>query len=377
METSIYLDNAATTPLHYAVTEKIAKTLHIYGNPSSRHALGRKAKAVVEMARKEMAGHFNISPSELIFTSGGTEANNLILYNAVRNLKIKRIITSKIEHKAVLNTARQLARTQNITLDYVNLKPDGNVDYQHLEELLETGNKKTLVSLMHVNNEIGNLLDLEKVSQLCQVHQALFHSDTVQTIGHFELDLKATPVDFITASAHKFHGPKGIGFAIMKKDYGIIPLIIGGQQEHGARAGTENVPYIAGMQTALKMALDKLESDREYISGLKQYFMEQLEQHIPSVQFNGCSNDLENSTYTILNVRLPKKLPMLLFQLDLKGIAASAGSACQSGSNVGSHVLDAILSEDKKDYSSVRFSFSKYNTKEEVDTVVGILKELV
>lgn len=377
METPIYLDNAATTPIHPPVIEKITETLHVYGNPSSAHAIGRKAKATIELARKEMASYFNVSPSELIFTSGGTEANNLILHNAVHNLGVSRIITSKIEHKAVLNTVKHLANSKGTRSDFVKIAPNGNIDQDHLKELLKAEKAKTLVSLMHVNNEIGNLLDLGAVSELCQENGALFHSDTVQTIGHFNLDLKAAPVDFITASAHKFHGPKGIGFAIMKKDHGIMPLIIGGQQEQGTRAGTENVPYIAGMHTALKIALENLDPDREYIKNLKRYFIEQLERHIPDIEFNGTSKDLTDSTYTILNVLLPKKLPMLLFQLDLKGIAASSGSACQSGSQVGSHVLDAILSEEKKDQSSVRFSFSKYNTKDEIDKVVSVLREMV
>ncbi|PIE48907.1 MAG: cysteine desulfurase [Flavobacteriales bacterium] len=377
MKNSIYLDNAATTPLHQAVIERISEVLHIFGNPSSSHATGRKAKAVVELARKEMAGFFNISTSELIFTSGGTEANNLILHNAVHHLGVNRIITSTLEHKAVLNTVKKLSKTKAVKIDFVKPDDDGMLNYNNLNKLLKNSTGKTLVSLMHVNNEIGNLLDLQRVNNLCKENGALFHSDTVQTIGHFKLDLQAVPIDFITCSAHKFHGPKGIGFAVIKKEHGIDPLIIGGEQEHGTRAGTENVPYIAGMHTALKIALENLNDDHNYIGGLKQYFIESLKRHIPNVAFNGNGKDLKNSTYTILNVRLPKNIPMLLFQLDLKGIAASGGSACQSGSQMGSHVLDAILPEVEKNKSSVRFSFSKYNTKEELDRVIEVIKELI
>ncbi|PID71117.1 MAG: cysteine desulfurase [Flavobacteriales bacterium] len=377
MKNSIYLDNAATTPLHQAVIERISEVLHIFGNPSSSHATGRKAKAVVELARKEMAGFFNISTSELIFTSGGTEANNLILHNAVHHLGVNRIITSTLEHKAVLNTVKKLSKTKAVKIDFVKPDDDGMLNYNNLNKLLKNNTGKTLVSLMHVNNEIGNLLNLQRVNNLCKENGALFHSDTVQTIGHFKLDLQAVPIDFITCSAHKFHGPKGIGFAVIKKEHGIDPLIIGGEQEHGTRAGTENVPYIAGMHTALKIALENLNDDHNYIGGLKQYFIESLKRHIPNVAFNGNGKDLKNSTYTILNVRLPKNIPMLLFQLDLKGIAASGGSACQSGSQMGSHVLDAILPEVEKNKSSVRFSFSKYNTKEELDRVIEVIKELI
>ncbi|MCL4132077.1 UNVERIFIED_CONTAM: hypothetical protein GTU68_046651, partial [Idotea baltica] len=248
----------------------------VYGNPSSSHQIGRKAKTVVEEARKSIAKHFNVTASEIVFTAGGSEADNLILRNAVVNLGVKRIITSTIEHHAVLYTVKALADEFGISLDFVDLDNDGMVNYAHLEALLTDNDDKTLVSLMSVNNELGNLLDIKKVSNLCIANGALFHSDTVQAIGHFKIDLREIPIDFITASAHKFHGPKGVGFAIVKKGFGIKPILIGGEQERGARAGTENVPQIAGMQTALTIAIENLEADKKHITKLKQYFIDTL-----------------------------------------------------------------------------------------------------
>ncbi|MET2984155.1 cysteine desulfurase family protein [Aureibaculum conchae] len=370
----IYLDNAATTPIDSKVIERIAEIMTtVYGNPSSTHQLGRKAKTVVVEARKSIAKHFNVTASEVVFTAGGSEADNLILRNAVVNLGVKRIITSKIEHHAVLHTVEALADEFDIAINFVDLNTNGLIDYAHLEALMNNSEDKTLVSLMSANNEIGNLLDIKRVSDLCMANNTLFHSDTVQAIGHFNMDLQETPIDFITASAHKFHGPKGVGFAIIKKGFGIKPMLIGGEQERGARAGTENVPQIAGMQTALDIALKNLDADKKYITELKTYFIKQLKATFPEVTFNGCSADLEKSTYTILNVRFPKTLPLLLFQLDLKGIAASGGSACQSGSAKGTHVLNAILGKKEAEHTSVRFSFSKYNTKHEIDNVVEVL----
>ena len=374
----IYLDNAATTRIDSKVIERIAEVMTtVYGNPSSTHQLGRKAKTVVEEARKSIAKHFNVTAGEVVFTAGGSEADNLILRNAVVNLDVKRIITSKIEHHAVLHTVEALSDEFDIAVNFVDLETNGLIDYAHLEALINNSEDKTLVSLMSVNNELGNLLDIKKVSDLCMANNALFHSDTVQAIGHFNMDLQETPIDFITASAHKFHGPKGIGFAIIKKGFGIKPLLIGGEQERGARAGTENVPQIAGMQTALDIAIENLDADKKHITKLKKYFIGRLKATFSDIAFNECSADMEYSTYTILNVRFPKSLPMLLFQLDLKGIAASGGSACQSGSVKGSHVLNTILSEKEAEHASVRFSFSKYNTKAEIDKVIEVLKSLI
>ena len=373
----VYLDNAATTPLDPTVIKAMTTVMEeVYGNPSSTHQFGRKAKVVVEEARKYIAKQFNVTAGEVFFTSGGSEADNLILRNAVVNLGVKRMITSNIEHHAVLHTVESLQKEFDLEVEHVTVT-NGEVDLKVLEDLLSNNAEKTLVSLMHINNELGTLLPVEKVAELCKKYHALFHSDTVQTIGHFTLDLQQVPVDFITASSHKFHGPKGIGFAIMRKDYPIQPMIIGGEQERGTRAGTENVHNIAGLHKALEIAYNNLEEDKTYIKGLKSYFIEGLKQLSPNIQFNGFSDDLEKSSYIILNVRFPKAMPMLLFNLDLKGIAASGGSACQSGSNKGSHVLNAILSEEEAKKTSVRFSFSKFITKEDLDYTLEVIKGLV
>lgn len=377
----IYFDNAATTQLRNEVITCITEVLITeYGNPSSSHSYGRSAKSLLENARKEIAGLLNVSSSEIIFTSGGTEADNLILISSVWDLGVKRIITSRIEHHAVLHTVEWLQKSYDIKIEYVNLDDRGLVDYEHLESLLKATPEKTLVSLMHVNNEVGNLLDLKKVALCCKEYGALFHSDTVQSMGHYRLDFKEIPIDFAAASAHKFHGPKGVGFAFIRKNSGLQPLIRGGEQERGMRAGTEAVYSIAGMAEALKIAYQNLDKEYEYISGLKDYFKEKLTVTIPGVKFNGSCGNNKNSSFKVLNVCLPvasDKSVMLLFQLDLKGIACSKGSACQSGSEGGSHVLNAILSEDDLKKPSIRFSFSSFNTKEEIDFVIEVLKEFV
>ncbi len=377
----VYFDSAATTQLRDDVITCITEVLKTeYGNPSSTHSYGRSSKSLLENARKEIAKFFNVAASEIIFTSGGTEADNLILSSAVRDLGVKRIISSRIEHHAVLHTLEWLQKEHDIQLDFVKLDECGHVDYDHLEKLLKDTSQKTLVSLMHVNNEIGNLLDLKKVALMCKEHNALFHSDTVQSVGHFELDFKDIPIDFSTAAAHKFHGPKGAGFAFIRKNSGLRSLIHGGEQERGLRAGTEAVYAIAGMAEALKLSYHKLEKERKYITELKEYFKEQLIANIPGVKFNGGCDDNERSTYTLLNVCLPisaEKAMLLLFQLDLKGIACSKGSACQSGSEGGSHVLNEILSDEDLSKPSIRFSFSSFNKKEEVDYVVDVLKEFI
>ncbi len=377
----VYFDSAATTQLRDDVITCITEVLKTeYGNPSSTHSYGRSSKSLLENARKEIAKFLNVSASEIIFTSGGTEADNLILCSAVRDLGVKRIVSSRIEHHAVLHTLEWLQKEYDIQLDFVKVDECGQVDYNHLENLLTATSQKTLVSLMHVNNEIGSLLDLKKVAVLCKEHHALFHSDTVQSVGHFELDFKEIPIDFAAAAAHKFHGPKGAGFAFIRKNSGIRSLIHGGEQERGLRAGTEAVYAIAGMAEALKLSYHKLEKERAYITELKDYFKEQLLTAIPGVKFNGSCDDNERSTYTLLNVCLPisaEKAMLLLFQLDLKGIACSKGSACQSGSEGGSHVLNEILSQEDLSKPSIRFSFSSFNKKEEVDYVVEVLKEFI
>lgn len=375
----VYLDNAATTQMRDEVIEKMTQVMkEFYGNPSSVHSYGRSSKSLIENARKTVAGFLNVSASEIIFTSGGTEADNLVLNSAVRDLGVKRIITSHIEHHAVLYTLDHLKAHYEIEVVYVNLDKNGEVDMGHLEELLKASDEKTLVSLMHINNEIGNLLDITGVGEMCKSYNALFHSDTVQSVGHYELDLNEIPVDFTAASAHKFHGPKGVGFAFVRKNSGLKPLIFGGEQERGHRAGTESVHNIIGLEIALKLAYKNLREEREHISSIKNYFIHQLEANVPGVKFNGTSKDPKKSTYTLINVCLPvsrEKALLLLFQLDLKGIACSKGSACQSGSDKGSHVLEAFLSEEDLNKPSLRFSFSRFNTTQEIDYAVTVLKE--
>lgn len=375
----VYLDNAATTQVREEVITKMQGALaNCFGNPSSTHSFGRTAKTAIERTRKTIAKYLNAHPSEIIFTSGGTEADNMILRCAIRDLGVTTIITSKIEHHAVLHTAEELEKEYNVDLHFVQLDAHGNPVMNHLEELLKADNSKKLVSLMHVNNEIGNLIDVEAIGLLCQNNNALFHSDTVQSIGHFEWDVEKTPIDFMTAAAHKFHGPKGIGFAYIRKNSGLRPLIVGGAQERGFRAGTEPFHNIVGLEGAFIAAYENLNEEKAYVTELKRYFIEKLKKEIPTVEFNGYSESLEYSTYTLTNVRLPfdaQKSLMLLFHLDLKGIACSKGSACQSGSDKGSHVLQELLTEEQLKKPSLRFSFSKYNTKEELDYTISVLRE--
>ena len=378
----VYFDSAATTELRNEVIRCMSEVLKTeYGNPSSTHSYGRSSKSLLETARKEIAGYLNVSASEIIFTSGGTEADNLALQSAVADLGVNRIISSKIEHHAVLHTIEVLEDRFGVEVNYVDVNTTGCVDYDHLESLLKQSSEKTLVSLMHVNNEVGTMIDLKRVALLCKEHNALFHSDMVQSIGHFEIDLGDIPVDFAAAAAHKFHGPKGVGFAFVRKDSGLQPMIHGGQQERGLRAGTEPVYAVAGMAEALRISYQNLDKERTYINSLKEYFIQQLKEHLPGVHFNGACENLEGgSTYTLINVCLPlspEKAMLLLFQLDLKGIACSKGSACQSGAEGGSHVLKEILSEDNFKRPSVRFSFSSFNKKEEIDYVIDVLKEFV
>ncbi len=368
----VYLDNAATTRIDDSVIEAITRvTKDIYGNPSSVHGHGRQARAEIEKARRSVAGHLNVSPAEIFFTSGGTEADNMAILCSVRDLGVKRIITSKIEHHAVLHTVE--AVEDEVEVNYVRLTPNGHVNIQHLEELLRSS-EKTLVSLMHANNEIGNLLDLKKVSEMCRAHGAYFHSDTVQTMCHYGLDLKELDVDFVTASAHKFHGPKGIGFLYVNSNVKVKPMIYGGSQERNMRGGTENIYGIVGLAKAMEVAYSEIESHRNQIQELKSRMIEKLRESISDVRFNGDAEG--DSLYTVLNVCFPDTpiSEMLLFNLDIMGISASGGSACTSGSNVGSHVL-AELDRDQK-RPAIRFSFSKYNTIQEIDFTVNKVAEL-
>ena len=373
----IYLDNAATTSIYPEVLEIMTKTMkEVFGNPSSNHSEGRKSKNLIESSRKSIASFFQVSSSEIVFTSSATEADNLILFNAVKNLGVKRIITSKIEHHAVLHTVEELESTEGIKVDYVNLTSKGEIDIAHLEKLLLASEVKTLVSLMYVNNEIGNVLPIAQVSTLCKKYNALFHSDTVQAIGHYAIDLSMLDVDFIVGSGHKFHGPKGVGFAFIRKGIGIQPMIYGGNQEKGARSSTENIHAIAGMEKALAMSMSKMESATQKVTKLKKYCIDKLLEFEPGITFNGTSDMLDKSCAKILSVCFPYESPMLLFQLDMQGIAVSGGSACQSGALHGSHVLAEIYG-DKNKNTSIRVSFTESNTLEEIDKFIEALKTIL
>lgn len=377
----VYLDNAATTAVRPEVIATMTEVLQTeYGNPSSTHNIGQSSKAILEQCRKDIAQLFNAHPGEIIFTSGGTEADNLVLRGAVRDLGIQVLITSPIEHHAVLHTAEALAEEYNITLEILSIDQSGAIDLALLEALLEKyQGQKILVSLMHVNNEIGVILPLKQVAQMCKTYGALMHSDTVQSIGHYPLDFKEVPVDFAAVAAHKFHGPKGVGFAFIRRGTGLNPMILGGGQERGMRAGTEPVYAVAGMTTALKHAYEHLEKEAAYVLSLKKRFIDGLSE-LPGVRLNGGCGDLENSTYTLVNVGLPidaAQSAMLLFQLDLKGVACSQGSACQSGSSGGSHVLQALDKVGVPMMPSLRFSFSMFNTPEDIDFALASLKELL
>ena len=371
----VYLDNASTTAIRPEVIQEMTKIMaEDYGNPSSTHSFGRNAKSILELSRKSIAKHLNGTAQEIIFTSCGTEANNWILRSAVKDLKVKRIITSKIEHHAVLYTVLALQREYDIQVDYVAVKPNGEIDITDLVELLSQ-KKKTLVSLMHVNNETGTVLDLDRIGRICQEHNELFHSDTVQSVGKTEFDLQTLPVNFLVASAHKFHGPKGVGFAFIRKNSGLQPLFYGGEQEKGLRAGTEAVHQIAGMAKALELSYGNLETERDHITKLKNYLITQLGIEFPAFVINGSPDGF----YTVLNVLLPfseDKTAMILFHLDMKGIAVSRGSACQSGSVKPSHVLAEMLSNEDLKKPSLRISLSHYNSKEDIDLLIEALKSI-
>jgi cysteine desulfurase len=370
----IYLDNAATTAIDKEVLKAMTTVMELqFGNPSSIHAHGREVRSVIENARKTVAKLLNTSPAEIFFTSGGTEADNMAINCSIEDYGITHAITSKIEHHAVLHTLEILEKKGKVKLSFVKLDEKGHVDIAHLEELLKS-NERSLVSLMHANNEIGNLIDLEKVGDICEKYNAIFHTDTVQTIGHYAHDLSKLKLHFITCAAHKLHGPKGVGFLYINHNIKIKPMIHGGAQERNMRGGTENVYGIVGLAKALEIAYSELEEHQNYIQGLKSYMIEKLQNEIPGVKFNGDVNP-EKSLYTVLNVSFPNNEmgEMLLFNLDIAGISASGGSACSSGSNVGSHVLTNINSDPGR--PAVRFSFCKNNTKEEIDLVVEKLKD--
>ncbi len=377
----IYFDNAATTQIDLKVIEQMQSVMSDnFGNPNSTHSYGRSSRTLIEKTRKTIANQFNASTSEIYFTSCGTESDNMVLISAVRDLNVKTIITSKVEHKAVLNVVKYLEKIESIELKYVNVSNDGLIDYNHLETLLKKCNNKCLVSLMHINNEIGTKLDLNLVGNLCKDNNALFHSDTVQSIGKYDFDLSKLNIDFIVGSAHKFHGPKGIGFVYINKNLKLNPFVIGGDQERGMRAGTESVHNISGMELAFINSYTNIQENNNHISSLKSIFIEKIKKDIPEIKFNGSCDDDSLSSFSILNICLPipkEKAVLLEFNLDMKGIACSRGSACQSGSNTGSHVLNSILSDEDLDKPSLRFSFSKYNNNQEVEKVISVLKEFI
>jgi len=373
----VYLDNAATTPMAPEIIDMMSEMMKTtYANPSSMHSFGREAKIVIENARKTIANILNTSPGSIFFTSGGTEADNMAIKCGIHDNDIKHAITSKLSHHAILHPLEDLAAAGKIKLSYINIDENGVVSLSHLKELLGD-NERTFVSIMHANNEIGTIQDIKQIGDICKEYNAILHSDTVQTMAHFPFNMQELNVDFMAASAHKFHGPKGVGFVYVSEDIQIKPLLRGGGQERNMRAGTENVYGISAMAMAMEMAYANLEKEVVYIKGLKLYMIEQLQSEINDVQFYGKCTDLDNSLYTVLSCSFPETdmAEMLLFNLDIMGIACSGGSACSSGSNIGSHVLSAIAADSKR--PGVRFSFSKYNTKEEIDYVIGKLKGLL
>ena len=370
----IYFDNAATTAIDPVVIEEMIQVLQgSYGNPSSIHAHGREVRTLIERARKTIANLLHVSPAEIFFTSGGTEADNMAIRKGISDYGITHAISSPIEHHAVLHCLQHLEKEGKIKLTLLDVDEKGNVDLNQLEEVLKDS-PKTFVSLMHANNEIGTLLDIERVSAICRQFDALFHCDTVQTMGHYAHDLSKIHIDFITCAAHKVHGPKGVGFLYINHNVTIEPLLYGGAQERNMRGGTENVYGIIGLAKALEIAYAQMDEHRAHIQGLKSYMKEQLDKHVPGCHYNG-ETDADKSLYTVLNVCFPENDlgDMLLFNLDIEGVSASGGSACSSGSSIGSHVLNAIRASTSR--SSIRFSFSKYNTKEEIDTVGEKLKK--
>ncbi len=372
----IYLDNAATTSLDPAVLDAMMPylTTH-FGNPSSIYSYGRECRMAIENARKSVAKILNAHPAEICFTSGGTESSNTAITAAVRDLGCKHIISAVIEHHATTHTVEYLYHNGEAALSYVKLLSDGHIDLEDLERLLAESEEKCLVTLMHANNEIGNMLDLYAVGNLCKKYQAIFHSDTVQTVGHFPFDLRNMPVHFITGAGHKFHGPKGVGILYINENVKIKPLVHGGSQERNMRAGTENLYGIVGFAKALQLATEGYEKESVYINSLKLYMMEQLKKNIQGVAFNG--DPLGRSLYAVLSASFPKteKSEMILFNLDINNICASGGSACTSGADQGSHVINAI--NNNPNQVTVRFSFSKSNTRAEIDHVVTKLAELI
>ena len=372
----VYLDNAATTQIAPEVIDYMAELMKSdYANPSSIHHGGRKSRILVENARKTVSNYLNTSPGNIFFTSGGTEADNMAIRRGILDNNISHAITSSISHKAVIYPLEELSDKKKIVLSYIKLDNNGKIDLIHLEDLLKN-NPRTFVSIMHANNEIGTIQPIIEIGDLCKKYNAIFHCDTVQTMAHYPIDLQKINVDFITGSAHKFHGPKGVGFIYISDNIDVEPFISGGSQERNMRAGTENVHAIAGLAKAMELSYENMDNDKEYISQIKKHMINQLKLNINDVQFNANCTDFDSSLFKILSVSFPKisESEMLLFNLDIKGISCSAGSACSAGNMSGSHVLDVICKDDNR--TGVRFSFSRYNTKEEIDYTVEKIKEI-
>ncbi|WPO90002.1 cysteine desulfurase family protein [Chryseobacterium sp. HR92] len=374
----VYLDNAATTPLAEEVIDAMVGTMKMnFGNPSSTHSFGQEAKILIENVRRQVADYLHVTPAEIIFTSCGTESNNMIIKSSVEHLGVERIISSPLEHKCVSESILDMKNRKGVEVNYIRPNEKGDIDLTKLEELLKASDKKTLVSLMHANNEIGNIIDLKKVAQLCKEHNALFHSDTVQTMAHMNLDFSDIPVDFASCSAHKFHGPKGAGFAFIRKATGLKGIITGGPQERSLRAGTENVSGIVGLGKALELSLNHMDEYTNHMQDIKNYAIERLSAEIEGIKFNGRSAEKENSLYTVLSALLPYKNSLIGLQLDMKGIAISQGSACSSGASKPSMVMMMVLSEDEMDHCTpLRISFSHMTTQSDIDTLVKALKEI-
>lgn len=375
MAQRIYFDNAATTPVDEAVVKVMTDALrNLYGNPSSIYAEGRQARAAIEQARKQLANSIGASLGEVFFTSGGTESNNMVLKGAVRDLGVKHIISSPTEHHCIFNSLKSIERDFGTKVSLVEIDEFGRPDMRSLAAILEVSGEKTLVSLMHSNNETGAMIDLEEVADLCAQFGALFHTDTVQTIGYFPIDVSKTKIHFLSGSSHKFYGPKFTGFVYINGDHILKPFIDGGSQERNMRAGTENIHGILGLAKALDLATTEMDQRREKVSSLSAMMRSLISQNFPDAVFN-TPQDLAH--YKVLSVGFPPspKAELLLFNLDIAGICVSGGSACASGVNTGSHVMRAINPDSI--YSTVRFSFSHHNTEAEVLEVIRQLKKIL
>lgn len=372
----IYLDNASTTPIKNEVLDIMIETLKLYiGNPSSSHQFGRKVRSIIEECRIKIANILGIFPYEIIFTSGGTESNNFILRSAVRDLNIKRIITSKLEHISILETIKELSFFKKIKIDFLKIKKNGIIDLEDLEKKLYKNSTTTLVTLMYANNEIGNIIDIENLINICKKYKVLLHSDFVQCIGYYDINMNNIPIDFFSASAHKFYGPKGIGIAFIKKNINLNSIIKGGYQEYGKRSGTENLSGIVGLTKALELSYNDLSKNRKYIEYIKSYCISNIKKNFPNIFFNGLSEDMNNSIYTILSISIPKKDNFISFKLDLKGIAISQGSACME---LNSHVIKALYNKDIiKNKSIIRISFGIFNKIEDIDYLILSLKSIL